>query len=554
MNTIKKIWNAICEKESCFLAVLGLLLLGTYWTLIKLDPVFKYDDSTLLKYAGSISDFPLYVSLIKNGLVLDVQPVRDLSYFIDIKLKAFLPFYSFHLTNVIIWFFICMVVRRIFLLVRPSRAGLITLLVLMYALNPVSASSVAWIAARKHLLSTLFISLATYFSLKDPKKIFIIIFCYFLSCLSQPINCLWIIWLFALSFKQLKERALLLGTGLLVSLLTIAVNFYYYSTVFSEKVSIVSKFKSDVGDSLLALGRYIYQAFNPFAALPTSHYQGSWENLAGLGLLVAILFYLYKKFKAKEVDTLLPIIYFFTPLILVTANLTHIFCSDTYMLNSLIGFYWCLLLVFDQKRWALYLFAGLFICQGLYNLSYVKVFQNEDELWLYSHQKESTPNSSAMAASIFLKQKRFEDSSRIIDQIETNWPNQPLLPQLKAENIYYNPVNSPDQKIEKIKTITPKMPTTYFYLSLLYASLNNREGVKENVYSILKDPKNFNLEFRGNEVKVVARFYYLCEAFKLERCRESVDEFKIKEMSHSWSEKDLEESLAELKSPPKRAL
>jgi len=560
MKSLKSVLNNVFIKDLSFILALSFLVLLSYWKVISKDVVLNYDDQVLLLSLRNIQNLSHYFSSIFNGQILDIQPIRDLSFYFDFKIMSILPSYSFHFTNTIIWLLICTNVRQIFLTQSPKNYYVIGLIVLLYALSPISANSVAWISARKHLLSTLFITYATLVTLKNrnslsTNNILVILLFYFMSCFSQPINTLWILWLFYVlsPLKQEKPKSLLMLVISFICLISIGLNFYYYKFIYSANVTSMSKFLNysslQFGESLLALGRYFYQCLNPFSALPTSHYEGSWENLAGLALLTVFLVYCYKEAKSKRPGLNAPLIYFFFPLILVTLNMTNIFCSDTYLLNSSIGLYWVFLVLterFESNKTFIFLLSLYVSTVALYNFNYIKIFNNEDHLWLYAYNKEATPQTSIVASSIYIKEKRFQESYEIIKEIQNRWPGQPFLPKLIAENIFYNPNITNDIKIKLLNDIQPKMPSTFLYLSVLYGYEKNIEALKTSLYLIFLNPSEFNLEFRGNETRIASIFKYTCMFYKLSSCDLTLEEFKRNNLSNNWDDKEIENLMEKL--------
>lgn len=561
MKTLKSFIEKLFKEDILFLTCLTVYILLIYWQVISKDIILSYDDNVLLTSLSKIENLRHYFDSILNGFILDIQPVRDFSFYLDFKIKAFFPAYSFHFTNVIVWICICYFVRKIFLKQSTDNYYIIGLLVLLYALSPVSANSVAWIAARKHLLSTLFIICATYLTLLHKnslttRRVFLISLFYLLSCYSQPINTLWIIWLgyYIYSNGKYKFSVKLLIINSIISLVSICTNFYYYKIIYARNVSPISKFTNytslDLGDPLLAIGRYFYQSLYPFAALPSTHYQGSWENMAGLILLTIFLAFCYKEIRKGQTSLLLAIIYYFFPLVLVTINMTNVFCSDTYLLNSSIGFYWCLLIFSEKlksKNLLTFSLASYVLIVSIYTFNYVSIFNNEDELWLYSQKKEATSQTTVIASSIYVKQKRFKESFELIEELQERWPNQPYLPQVIAENLFYNPNIKTQLKIEKLLEIAPKMPSTYLYLSVLYGYEKDKEGLEKVLYLIFQDSVKFNMEFRGSEIKIAAIFLYTCEFYKLGNCKTHVEEFKSKSLYSDWNKEQLESYLQQLK-------
>ncbi|MEA9354666.1 hypothetical protein SHI21_00520 [Bacteriovorax sp. PP10] len=241
-------------------------------------------------------------------------------------------------------------------------------------------------------------------------------------------------------------------------------------------------------------------------------------------------------------------------MILVTVNMTNIFASDTYLLNSSIGFYWCFLLISEEfkfQKLLTYILSAYLLIISCYSFYYVKIFINENELWIYSYKKEATPQTAIIASTIYIKQKRFYESFLLIEEIQNRWPRQPYLPQVIAENLFYNPNINSELKIKKISEIKPAMPSTYLYLTILYGYENNRDEVSKVLYLIFNDPIKFNMEFRGNEEKIAAIFIYTCEYFKYSQCRDHIDNFKVNSLYKDWNEDLIDTYLDQLRKYPK---
>jgi tryptophan-rich sensory protein len=230
----------------------------------------------------------------------------------------------------------------------------------LFAFSPIWISSVAWLAARKHLLSTLFIFISTSeltklekHDLKKKSTLKIAGF-YFLSLISQPINILWPIWAsYYLHVKNKLKEAKLLLTSIMTLMLVFSIANYYYFSVFYLKIGYAKYLNFDflekVSRMFLALGRYFQLVVFPFSALPSPHSDHSPLNIIGMILFVCLVIFLY--FKAKKNphqkhQLLLPLSYFVIHLILISYN-NNIFASDTYLLNASLGIY---LLVFHLKN------------------------------------------------------------------------------------------------------------------------------------------------------------------------------------------------------------
>jgi hypothetical protein len=530
--------------------VLTLLLASSYYPLLSRDPVTSYDDSLLIRGVENLSGISDYQERFLKGRVLDIQPIRDLSYFLDLKLKSVLPFHSFHLTNLFLWIGICYFFKSILDLLSgdiKKNQWLIWSLVFLYAFAPVFTSSVAWISGRKHLLSTFFTLWATVCFLRkkdfplNRKNLLKIIFLYFLAAMSQPINILWPAFVIAFSYveNKINERKMLILLLSLITIIVITLNLYYYGTLYETISGGDGKHDSNVGAglSLLALGRYYYLTLFPFDALPVSHYQGSWENLAGLTLLVGSLFYIYKRRIGASLIVCF-IIYFFIPLIPVTYKITRIFCSDTYLLNAAIGVYIVIFLILKNIKsyypqliisiYALFLF--------ILNFNYIKTFVSTENIWLYSYRKEATPVSISNLAANLLQNEKYIEAKVLIDQLEIMDPDNRFFIKLKSDLIYNNPVNNDNNKVTALQKLTPKAPIVYLRLALLSFKLNKVEEFRNNIDKLFSDPQGYikNSYLRNEELLALVRV--ACEQLNMAtECKKKYDSFGKHVTFNEWN-------------------
>ena len=520
--------------------LLTVLLVCSYYNLLTVDPITTYDDTLILSGVDKLHSFHDYISRFMTGKVLDIQPVRDLSYIIDYKIKSLISFHSFHLTNLLLWLGICFFFKRILDLVdvkKDEHRWLIWSLVFLYAFSPVFNSSVAWIAGRKHLLSTFFIIWATWYFLTKKEKPFTrgdtktLTALYLLSVLSQPINILWPLFVLAYSYteKKIKERRVLLGILAFVAVIFLFSNYYYYGTLYEKISGGDGKYDSNFGPglSLLALGRYFYLTLFPFDSLPVSHHQGSWENMIGLVALIASLLWLYKRRVGAAVIACF-VLYFFIPLIPVTYKVTRIFCSDTYLLNASLGLYTAIFLIFKNTKFkhtssVLFFYAFILFC---FNFKYIKNFESTESIFSYAYSREPTPMSIAVVADNLIKQEKFSDAKLPIEQLEIMEPDNRFLSKLKSDAVYLDPQIKEEEKIKALDLIKPKSPIVYLRLALLNSNRNHSGAFEANIDKILSDSQAYihNSYLRNEEVLALIRVS--CEKNKIEaECKKKFESF-----------------------------
>lgn len=196
-----------------FWAILVLGLLRIYSPVIQSGiqpgPFLQHDDPRAIMVVADITSLHQYWEKVRNGQIPDLQPIRDLSFWLNFKLSSISPnkeggnWAAFQFINVLIWFGIAVVYFQLLLRLNISKK-VAALIVLLYSLNPLFISTIVWVSARRYLLSTFFTLLLTWLWVDRIKKkkdkapailtsfrIFKMNLIYILAILSAPINILW---------------------------------------------------------------------------------------------------------------------------------------------------------------------------------------------------------------------------------------------------------------------------------------------------------------------------------------------------------------------------
>ena len=533
-----------------WLALLSILFL-TYARLITQDPFLTYDDNFVVLPLQNIYSLQNYINSVLSGSVLDITPVRDLTYIIDFYLVQNSNYWGFHLSNLLIWISILYFFKKILDLYSDqtfNQKALVWIFIFFYALSPVSTSSVAWISARKHLLSTLFILLAQYTFLKNKdlrfslKNIIFISFFYILSILSQPINVLWVLfsWVYLYYQKKIQHNKLILSVLTTISILGLAINLYYYSGPYVNWSMQEGKYSesSSLGSSFLAFGRYFYLTLFPFDASPVSHFQGSWQNLVGLFLLVLFSYIVYKNRKSN-VLLICYFSYFFIPLIPVTAKITRIFCSDTYLLNACLGIYIVLFLILKNylSKKVLSLLSLYVLAVFIYNLSYIKLFTDAKNIWEFSYLKEPNTIAIAALASASISERNHINAEKLIDELYELDPKHKYIEKLKIDNIYLDSKLTHAEKAEQILKIESKVPYAHYILSKIYLNENNVENFKKVMIDFFSEPQMYLKYAYFDNEQMVAFYKAACEKFKIEsECIKNFNRFKQQVSFRHWDQ------------------
>jgi hypothetical protein len=470
----------ISRKETgLWLTLILLASASIFFRVISADPILARDDSHILAHLHGISSI---LDLLKAGQISSViafQPVRDLSYFLDIWIGKHFGFSSFHFTNFLIWGAIVLTVFfTLKLLYEDSRLAIA--LTALFALHPVFVGSIAWVAARKHLLSCFFALLATFSLLRFQKKggskllhAVCIILAYSLSVLSQPITLLWPLWALVYCFCIPREKR---RTGMLtLSMVCVPIliaggiaNFAYYNELYPVHTSAQKWVSTELsGVPLLALGRYFFNLFIP-VRLALVYYPGSALNVSGLVLGFILLIFLRLRIHPRR---FLPwFFYLLFPLAVVTIKPTNVFVSDTYLLTAAFGFINLAALAFGAlKIKPKYVIYPLLACFALLSWKQVSAWESDRALWMSSYATEPTPRSLVFRIQYLIEDGNYDEAAQEALLLEAWDPGQADFPILFSKAVYRNPRMSVKEKLELLRKHRTGSPWFDYYQASLYS-------------------------------------------------------------------------------------
>lgn len=414
------------HREQFLFVCICILTFLIYCPQIFLGELLKYDDISLVSPFYKLKSLSEYVEAIKTGQVLDVQPLRDLSFWIEVNIDQALGVKTFRLTNFLIWLLLLFRLREVLRLVGVRSVNLALIFV---AVHPIAVSSVAWVSSRKHLLSALFIVLATEVLLKPhkPRSTVKAVFSYAASVLSQPINILWPIWVF---FQRTSEDSsapkrihkfmtslrndfslylglflFALGGGLL--------NKFYYeggSFIFNQVAPKFWEGGNELSLKFLVFGRYFMQLVFPWTPSVTSYYPGHPFGLVGLVLGPLFFWFLLKKTEAKS--SLLWILFLSLPLLLMTLRMTSIYGVDTYLLVPLLGFSVLVGKLADVylNRLPRFLWVIVLGCFGIQSFIHALAWRGNKPLAERAVFVEETPASLNMLAHEYILEEKWVEA------------------------------------------------------------------------------------------------------------------------------------------------
>lgn len=523
-----------------FFIIIFLSLFFIHSEIITKDPLLNYDDNYVVSPMQHVTGVKDYISKIKSGEIYDLQPIRDVSFYLDFKIKKILHISPHHFINLIIWMSI-LIFLFLLLTMQSVSPPIAYVLVSLYAFHPCFANALLWATARKHLLSTSFTLFATYFILtttasnsnKDNgpsnKQIFLISLFYFLSCFSQPINILWPIWVLALiafhykdSYKKLfNSRWLIMFSLLTMTLLTCAIlNYFYYTTVYVQQSGLtkfIENADNQISFKLLIVGRSFWQAIIPFWSTPTSYYPGSVLNILGIILTVIVTWAIYK---TKKKILFIWLLFSVLPILVITMNVTNIFGSDTYILNTGIGVFIIFGIIINDyssklhQRFFQYcslLAALLLLLIFIYTTSQISTSWLSDySLFERASNSEATPLNLKNYIQNLLKNGEYKKSFALANQLIDWDPEGNNVDSIYLLSVYkYPDLNNQDKisLLENKNFIYKDSPWLKYYLASLYASQKNFQKSNEIIESISESAL---LRFKEDSPVVLAEFIYFC--------------------------------------------
>jgi len=532
------------NSRSVLIFLLFTSLLFIYSLILFNRPILSYDDPLLISPLYELTSIADYFMFVKTGKIFDFLPVRDFFYYFDIRLSSFFNWYSFQLGNFFLWLitlFTLFSISRIFLNESHSFA-----LVFLIGCSPLSVSSVAWISAKKHLLSLVFMLFLLRLYLRPPvffRKSFVfsfsLSFLVLLISFSHPINLpvVFLIFIYEWIFLRFNRWRLLIAP-FLTMLFSLGIHFYYYRYVFSSLNSGISKTTLNLFDNLdlkfLSLGRYFYLSFFQFDSLPTPRYPGSWQNVFGLCLFFLLSLVVYFFYKKKHPNRLL-LLFFFTGILLSLSlpivQVANVFVSDTYFLTGQLFFFlFMIVLIKDYLPPFFKVFFQVYIfVLVIFSFNYSKVFLDTKTLFTYAVAHEPTPDSIVNLVRSKHSNGDFSDTNQLLIRVWKWNPGQVDLLATSINDVFLNPAIHSDKKIELISSMKPLRSLNYFYLSILYSNKKDFAALTRTLPLIFSNIPDFILSFTSSRNSFFGAYYALCELNPQVVCQKHSDNF-IKEL------------------------
>lgn len=360
----------------------------------------NWDDPGLVLENPSIRSLSVknIVSIFTPQKGKTYQPVRVLSYALDYKLGKLNPL-VYHLHNLLL-FSLNLFVIYLFL-IRFVAKEIAFISALIWAVMPVHIESVAWIAARKEVLSGLFffLSLLLYVDFKRKRKIRLYIFSVFsfvLAGLSKPTTVVLplILFFYELFFEKKKRFAYHIPYW--IPNLLILAYFIFWGGAKKPSYHGGTILATLFTNAYIAL-RYWINMFIPISLSPrylidVKSIFPSWRIVVGI-LFVLFLFYIAWRTRKNSPLISFSIIWFFISLLPVL-NIIPIstMIADRYIYIPSLGAALCFGFLGEKamKKWqqVSYVLIGYLLVLTFLSVSYSRIWKNSFTLWSYVIKKE----------------------------------------------------------------------------------------------------------------------------------------------------------------------
>ena len=549
------------------LRILAFLLLGLfiYWSPITHPRYVNLDDAELYKPLENVQSIQDYLAMRDQGLIEDIEPVRDLSFWTELRLQRLVGYFNPQFDNLLIWGAITILLFSVL-----GSSGLTSkaasLICLFIFIHPVAVNSVAWPSARKHLLSALFILWATERSLKtskNAKNSWSALALYALSVLSQPINVLWGVWYLAYSRNKIwvgrksPQQILHITTLGLIAVSVAAANFFYYHHGAYVKLAGQSKFQPEswerFGDRLLAVGRYIYQLVWPVSPSFGPYFLGSYSSLFGFILLLFLLvFVVLKRPKFLLSHWLL---FMILPLLVVILPTTEHAGWDTYLLTPLLGFGLYLgelstrkLPIFEGFKINPRLLIGVLLT-SVFTLTWISRQAADawsDELTFWQRAYDTDPGAlqtSGLLKVHYVTDKDPAEILRLTNLLLKNYPKHRDLAYLLGRMIYERPL--PENVKEELFAKNKRNSIWYIYYEAAFEASRKNFAKSENLLreGLFSGAFDSIYELGENLPEFAAGWYFACEKSSLADCDPKLEELKSKNLAYFWNQEKFERRL-----------
>lgn len=518
---INDLWPRLVGKNYYRLSILALLIFASYFQPL-IAPTTVSPDANLIIQTFNDQYFKNLISL----QAVDFQPVRDLSLAIDWFIFNKFQLNTFIWQNALIWFAICLSVFSLLRSIFPKHpTERLFFYTCLFAVYPLFTYSVSWSIARKHLLSMLFIFLATreLFQITKPSPLKINIYFLF-AMLSQPIGILWPFWAMYFVFayhRQHLKNYFSTFVGLIISFLTVAsINYAYYqkSTVFSSVYQSKTADAFSLADKILAIGHYAYQMFVPYQ-LAFYYDLGHWSVFVGM-LLIGALYLIWRSKKLPSKDLLTWSMFALFPL-LVVLNTPHT-KFDTYLLLPSLALL-VMLIHLDKNFLSLkWLFPLLLIWTSISHIE-SSAWSNQEKFWQQNFERRPTCIGAIIYSKLVYRLEKYppptvmafmQDNECLLNKT-ANEQSQFIV--MQADALFYNPGIPVEKRLE----LLDQFSQMHWYAKLVKAGVLAQANRKPEAQETLHQLSELALHRKAGEsyLPMVKRILHpMCLELQDEKC------------------------------------
>lgn len=379
------------KNQKIFFSLVFLILSLTYSKFFFVEN-FMIDKPIIIDPLTQVTDLESYLKLHKSGKILDLQPLRDLSHIIDLKIINATGFENFPLvTNLLILLLSSLYLYKIFEQLQFKEYSLF--LTIIFIVHPSIFHIFIEFTSRKHILSFLFFLLSYYYFLKS-KKIDSMayvksVFFYSLICITQPINILTPIIYYDVKKNIVFNFKKLILFGLLACITAIG-NLYYFEVIYEQIIGVTRTSTILPLDKLiLTFALYFRQFFLPIIH-SNYYFPYSFLTLVFIFFSPVILLYSYKKNKKLTLISLTLLSSIFTVLY---ARGTTVYFLNTYLLTPFLAFLLILKALLSSKTFYKSYFLIPII---LFSLTIQDVYDRKNKPLFYEAVVEKEPNCRSL--------------------------------------------------------------------------------------------------------------------------------------------------------------
>ncbi len=452
-----------------FLGSIFLIFFVLYADYFKYDPLLGRDDNLLVTPLMNIDSLEEYFQKMWENEILDVQPLRDFTFWINIKVKDWFGLSTFHLFNFLVFCVLITLVFNLFQFLFENRYFPF-LFSLLFAVHPLLVSAVGWVSARKHSLATAFILMGIINFLKKKNINYFTVLSYVLSLCTHQIYLLFPLWILIFShLKKIKINKKLIFFMCFFCVLIVGTGYYKTfilnlgRVVYSEK----DPYFANLSRYVLSLSRSIVLVFFP-KSIAAAYYQGSYWNLLGIPLGV-IFIYMVSKPKESKKDVFLWLFLAFLgfiPTVITFVNDTYLYLFFISIL-VVIAYFVTSINYLKLKNYLKFVFCVYFILLSCKTFDASVIWMSNARLWQYSYMNEKSP-LNAIILSSHLKNEKTAVELLTWAAEHYDFSHNLQLAVYFATKIYLSTVITREEKLKIFKKFYYNYFVFEIYISLLY--------------------------------------------------------------------------------------